>query len=269
MNTTVKNDWMNDYLSDNGYYVSDHGSYRNSLGLPIQSKVSLRFFGNVRIGYYYAIVINCEEPYWSKCITNSLLEHTKKLSLILDKKVSILIFDDHQDIFCIYTNEIQKFSSQELIKYFSNINSNLTTDSGTFKGINKTTNDAFQDWTRKNLSKYVACNDIDAFKINGDTIELIELKRPVQECYKWSPYLNDYGNYKALQVMGSNNFGIQPIFTLAYNANNNEHFVVFKLIKIEKDIIEGLLSKTKASEINFLKGFSSLTFQPFISQNKI
>ncbi|GKQ00627.1 hypothetical protein NUKP74_43290 [Klebsiella quasipneumoniae] len=69
MNLTIKDDWMNDYLSDHGYFVSDHESYRISLGLPKQAKVSLRFFGNVKIGYFYAIVINCDESGWKQCIT--------------------------------------------------------------------------------------------------------------------------------------------------------------------------------------------------------
>ncbi len=268
MNLTIKDDWMNDYLSDHGYFVSDHESYRISLGLPKQAKVSLRFFGNVKIGYFYAIVINCDESGWKQCITTSILEHKEKLKGILDGNISILMFDNNKDSFCIYDGAISKISSAQLVTYFSNINSDLTAESGTFKQINRTTNDAFQVWTRKNLSKYVSCNDIDAFKIMGDTIEFVELKRPVQDCYNWLPYLNDYGNYKALQVMGRVNRNIKSIFTLSYNANNNAKFVVFELDRIERDVIEGRLSKVKTSEIDIIKWFSLLTYQPFTSHNR-
>lgn len=268
MNLTIKDDWMNDYLSDNGYFVSDHETYRISLGLPKQAKVSLRFFGNVNIGYFYAIVINCDESGWEQCITASLLGHKEKLTDILDGNISILMFDNNQGSFCIYDGVIRKISSVQLVTYFSNINSDLTAESGTSKRINRTTNDAFQAWTRENLSRYVSCNDIDAFKIGENTIEFVELKRPLQNCYDWLPYLNDYGNYKALQVMGITNRNIKSISTLSYNANNNKHFVVFRLDKIERDVIEGGVSKVKVSEIDIVKGLSVLNYQKFISHNR-
>ncbi|WP_338527124.1 hypothetical protein [Erwinia aphidicola] len=68
--------------------------------------------------------------------------------------------------------------------------------------------------------------------------------------------------------MERGNRNIKSIFTLSYNANNNEKFVVFELDRIEKNVIEGRLSKVKTSEIDIIKGFSALTYQTFTSHNR-
>ncbi|EBC0167519.1 hypothetical protein CR770_25335, partial [Salmonella enterica] len=64
------------------------------------------------------------------------------------------------------------------------------------------------------------------------------------------------------------NRNIKSIFTLSYNSNNNAKFVIFELDRIEKDVIEGRLSKVKTSEIDIIKGFSLLTYQTFTSHNR-
>lgn len=254
---TQKTDWMNDYLADNNYYVSDHLSYSKKMDLPENVKVSLRFFGNVRIGYVFLLAINASRSFWKECITEKIKLHLKTLNSLSSNPIPLLLFSDEAPKeFGIFTSDGRKqvVDDQGLSQFFSSYNSAFLADVGEAKAKNKTYNDSFQAWTIKHLSRYLTVNDVDSFSLLESNIGLllnvIELKRPQEESYEtWLPYTDDTGNYKAGSWM-EKNIRNTTFRTIAYNANKNLMISFFDIQNIQSSKLNGLLFRGSIQAIN-------------------
>lgn len=251
MRYTIKEDWLNNYLADNECFVSDHRSYSDSIGIPLEDKISLRFFGNMAIGYNFILVINAKNiKYYEGLLIHRLEEHRVALEKIFDKDISVLVFSDEcPDSFIIMENDTQEIlTTLELKKFFEKINSKLVQDIGAFKRINKTSNDYFQLWTAENLSKFITFNDIDAFYIGWDSnvnsnniLHIFELKRPEESYLTWEPYLDDSSNYKAGKWMETNHSSSSKIRfrVICYNLSHENKVAWFIVDEVSKICIKG------------------------------
>ena len=242
---TQKTDWMNDYLANSNYYVSDNPSYSERLELPVNAKVSLRFFGNIKLGYIFLLAINAPRGLWNSCLTQKVREHLNNLNMITGSKIPLLLFsDDSPEQFGLVENKCkgQLLDSNSLRQFFGQFNQEFLSNLGDAKPKNKTYNDSFQAWTINNLSRYLTVNDIDAFGLSsaGNCLNLIELKRPHEPCETWLPYTDDASNYKAGNWM-SGNLRHTRFKTIAYNADSMESVVFLDIYDIQQRRLSGKL----------------------------
>lgn len=252
---TRKTDWMNDYLANANYYVSDHSSYGKTLALPADAKVSLRFFGNIKLGYIFLLAINAPRTLWNSCLTPEVREHLNNLNIITESKIPLLLFsDDNPEQFGVLENNSKGklLDGKGLRQFFGQFNQEFLSNLGDAKPKNRTYNDSFQAWTINNLSKYLTVNDIDAFGLSpaNNRLNLIELKRPKESCETWLPYVDDAGNYKAGNWMSSN---LKNTYfkTVAYNAENMDSIVFLDVSHIQKDELSGCLFRGTVQAIDF------------------
>lgn len=239
MSITNKSDWLNDKLAEKGLLVSSHHTFNTYLGYNnIDYDISLRFIGNVSMGYNYILVIIVDNLDLFKA-TSQVQSVILKLSTLFKKNVYTLVSTNSEDIdFLVSLDGIsfQYYNSEDLKNFFTGINVQYTQNLGTIKEVNKSINDNFQKWTRSNLSKFITINDFDAISINTSTIYILELKRVEEDINTWLPYLDDYGNYKACDnIIKSLNLDLNHFRTIAYNLNNQDKIAICILTSIEKD----------------------------------
>lgn len=89
------------------------------------------------------------------------------------------------------------------------------------KEINVKTANEFHEWQRVNLPSSLVIQDLDSWAVvisdsKKDYVPcgLFELKRSFEEVDKWSPYKDDYSNYKALFTFATK--ASLPFFTIYF-----------------------------------------------------
>lgn len=266
---TQKSDWMNDHLATSNYYVSDHSSYSARLGLSDTAKVSLRFFGNIRIGYVFLLAINAPRSKWRDCMNQSVKDHLIELNKVTKHKIPLLFFsDDTPDEFGIVENNwtASLETDQGLRAFFSQFNSDFLSNVGDAKPKNRSYNDSFQAWTINNLSRYLTVNDIDAFELSlvDNSLNILELKRPRESCETWLPYTDDAGNYKAGNWMSSN-LNNTSFRTIAYNEDDKSKIVFLDIHSIQANQLSGKLYRGSIEAINLNKLNCMSTMENFSS----
>lgn len=274
---TEKSDWINNYLADNDYYVSDHPSYSDKLKLTKGAKVSLRFFGNISCGYYFILVINAPRDEWTNCMTDELDQHLNVLNTISLNSIPLLLFSDNDsNKFGILRSDKSKslLNDQELEKFFGSYDKRFLDNVGGSKRKNKTHNDSFQTWTADHLSRFMVVNDIDAFsfsKLDANSADdayqfnIIELKRPQREsCLDWLPYTADKGNYRAGEWIQSN-FKNTKFRTMAYNKDLNLTMSFFDIQSITENTISGFEFRGSIEDVDLRNLQPTKSLQPFTS----
>jgi hypothetical protein len=261
LNITKKSDWLNDWLSNEGFFVSDHDKFSSLLKLNDNYKISLRFFGNKYAKYHYSLIVKAAPSEWSNFFTDTTDQFISKLEYLLKDKISIIFYsEESSDLFGVrYENKIVSCTAERLSSYFTFLNPKFTQNAGGNKRINKSLNDSFQLWTKQYLSKFISCNDIDAFSLLENKILMLELKRPKQNVQKWMPYVDDYSNYSSGIIMETNNPLIE-FTTVSYNENQSNCVGIYKINHASKEKIMG---------INRLKSVSSMKVNDFISLEDI
>lgn len=242
MQQTSKEDWLTDKLSEKGLFVSSHSSLNKHLGFEEKNyDVSIRFIGNTALGYNFLLVIIVDDiNEFKNNISSNITIFINKLSEKLNKQVYTVI--SMKSIECqkfLASSNGKKFNeyNSDLLKtFFENINQQYTKNVGTSKDINKSYNDNFQVWTRKNLSKYITINDFDAISIDTPTVYIIELKRVDEDINTWLPYLDEYANYKACEsIIKDLNLDLNHFRTIGYNKKNENEIGVFIFTSIQQD----------------------------------
>lgn len=240
MSITDKSDWFNDYLSKKGLLVSSHSSIKKYLDYEDEDyDISVRFIGNVRIGYDYLLII----------ITNNMNSFTpnQKLKILIDnlsckfkKNIYTLVlpqqnYQKNQFLSAEDGLNFYKHDIEYLQNFFHSINNSFTEDIGTSKEENKSINDNFQQWTRLYLSKYITINDFDALSVDTAKLYILELKRVEEDINTWLPYLDDYGNYIACDtIIKSLGLDLNHFRTIAYNVDNKENVAICILFSIDR-----------------------------------
>jgi hypothetical protein len=192
---TIKNDWFNEYLAAYGYLVSGHQSFANALQIP-QQIASIRHFRLKKSNFpdLFLLTIECadEIPIISTAHKNNVFARIKQTF----PNIQLLSIGAGARFFSINGDPV--IDGNGLLSWFSKVNSEFTLNTGGVKPVNVSSNDAFSDWTRYNLTNNCVINDIDAIYLPTDLAlqgVLIEGKRPKSDLSKWGPYLNDQGNY--------------------------------------------------------------------------
>lgn len=242
MGQTVKNDWLNNWLSNNNNtFVSGDDKFRNSLNLPLEAKSTIRYI-NLRSKYLWILTIEAPEEVWRS--VKEQLENNGLFNSINSKfqnKLNVLLFSPNTlDSFSYKShngnyidtdsNGLQTMLNKELPE----VNQNL----GTRKEMNKSINDNFQIWTRSNLSKYCVINDFDAVYLSDKQNIIYELKRVKEDISTWEPYIDDSRNYQRINQISSQ-LDFSNI-TIAYNLNNTSIFAVHKNLIPQASQISGV-----------------------------
>lgn len=225
---TEKADWMNDALAALGGLVSDHVSYARIIGLSDGITASVRYVGNRRIGYHLLLVlISDNEGMDVEEELKKSIAHSSNLA-VFGIKVDQIILCLGSNFFSIIDNIITLMTEDSLARFFYGINSIMEpSGNGAVKRLNKSMNDRFQDFTRRNLSSFVTCNDIDAILLpsgSRDRPIFIELKRPLNEIREWRPYASDMANYRAAKSV-ADMCGGQAI-AISYNEVSDPNFLL-------------------------------------------
>lgn len=223
MAKTIKSDWLNDFLANQGALMSGHSSLSKLLGVSDDVLCCFRFiydFLNNSIIYILTIestVINELDLF----IRNNPTQSLKPFYDVFGSDLMVLFYSKAD--FSLYdknSNAINKISSSDLQNLVSNLNPNLTQNIGSTKAINKTVNDAFQVWTRSNLTKKCVVNDIDGFYyVESGKSKFLELKRVEEDLNTWRPYLDDLPNYRALREISTQLNGAMLVY--AYQSEND------------------------------------------------
>lgn len=231
---TVKDDWLNDMLANENWLVSSHESFASQVGLS-GIDVSVRFIGNKSIGYKLLIIVLLDKA--EQAIVS--LRNNSKLTILSDDLVTATGYEVYSIVFgddCAYAGfsvgDLTKYSHDSLFLFFESICPPSTQNVGDVKEKNRSINDKFQSWTRKNLSKFISINDFDSIclKKENNSLHVLELKRIQQDPQKWCPYLDDFSNYYACQKIAGNKFR-----TVVYNADCNEKVAVFRFFEISNN----------------------------------
>ena len=203
MAKTVKSDWLNEYLANQGALMSGHPTISTMLGVSSDILCCFRFiydYSNSSVIYLLTIE-STDTNEFQNFIRKNPKQSLKPFYDVFGNQLMVLFYSNSS--FALYdnsTNSIKTISSVELQKVVSSLNPNLTTNIGSTKAINKSINDAFQAWTRSNLTKKCVVNDIDGFYyVESGKSKFLELKRVEEDLDTWRPYLDDLPNYRALR----------------------------------------------------------------------
>jgi hypothetical protein len=96
-------------------------------------------------------------------------------------------------------------------------------DSATAKYLNDRTSSAYHKWQRGHLGRDLTVSDIDLWKLNpdGNVQRIYELKRSYYSIERWSPFPDDYRNFRLLSNM-ANIANIR--FGIVYNVRQKNPF---------------------------------------------
>ena len=251
MATTIKQDWMNDFLAKNNFIVSSHSSINKHLNVNEAWDISIRFAGNATMGYTYLMVIIVEDnPVFA---LKQIKDNSRIINFIsiLKKKfladIKIILCGKDNDAFLFYVSTdniiFSQFNENSLATYFEAIDPRFTENIGTNKAINRSLNDGFQAWTRVKLSKYITVNDFDALYIKDNYFYIFELKRinpEINQLEDWRPYCKDYGNYRACNIIRQNcNLTSDMFRTIAYTLEDQSKISVFTFNTINQNDFRG------------------------------
>ena len=257
MDKTVKSDWLNDFLANQGALMSGHSTISKLLGISYDVLCCFRFiydYSNNSVIYLLTIETT-DNNELSKFINNKPSQSLKPFYGVFGTDLMVLFYSKFD--FALYdkpTNSIITISSSDLQNIVSVINPNLTKSIGSTKDINKTINDAFQAWTRSNLTKKCVVNDIDGFYyVESGKSKFLELKRVEQDLDTWRPYLDDLPNYRALREISNQLKG--AILVYAYQSNNDTQLAMHYNLD--------------TSSWNEIKGSYILANPKFLSPSKI
>jgi hypothetical protein len=259
---TVKFDWLNDALAQQGAYVSGHSSFLDKLDLNnLASSAELRFirqynYGNFKFSYF--LTVCCEKKNWDAATTvlasnKNFAEIAKNWNSKFGFPLRVVLYDNkNPNLFRYFPDDLSKYSdldSDGMSKAFSLIDSGITNDAGVQKAINRTSNDSFQDWGRSNLSRYIVINDIDAITLDdANTVKKIfELKRVQEDIQTWEPYVDDATNYQSLIRM-SRVSGVE-FHTLAYQPEITNKVALHIIDEADKNKIVGKFDICESNNI--------------------
>ncbi|MGN7299084.1 hypothetical protein [Ferdinandcohnia sp. SAFN-114] len=268
---TVKNDWLNDWFADNNYFVSGHEKFSESLNLPEETKVSIRYV-SLNKNFLWLLTIEADEGLWQQI--QEILEDNVVFDFInskFEKKMNILIFSPtKQDYFCYkkYNGKYVNMDGDKLKSAFNNVLPNIDQNVGTIKEVNKSVNDNFQIWTRESLSKFSVINDFDAVYLTKDKQsknQLFEFKRVKQDLSTWMPYLDDSSNYNRINTI-SNKLGFSN-YTLVYKVEEQSKFAVHTNIVPQGSQILGL--RMIYDYDNEVENYKHTSTTEYVSENSL
>jgi len=237
---TNKTDWLNDKLAEKGLLVSSHNSFNKYLGYNnLNYDISIRFIGNAKLKYNYLLIIIVDDIN-DFTPNNQIKKFLSKLSEKFAKQIYTIVSSRNEEeiLFLTSLNGIDfiKSDTNGLKLFFKHINAQYIENIGVTKTVNKSINDNFQKWTRANLSMYITINDFDVVAIDSPKIFILELKRVEEDINTWLPYLDDYANYKACDVIIEDlGLDLNHFRTVAYNTNNENEIAICILTSIEKN----------------------------------
>lgn len=220
MPKTTKSDWLNDYLAERGSFMSGHPKLSEALGVSKETPCSFRFIRARRNSFIFVLTIETtEEHELTAFLGKDPIKSLEVFYNIFGSELNVLFYS-LQD-FCLYDkieHSINSITSEELTTYIGSLNAELIKNLGDVKAINRTSNDAFQDWTRSNLSKYCVVNDIDGFyHEEGKNLKFLELKRVKERLESWRPYLDDLSNYRSLNEISNQLKGKMLVYAYRYD----------------------------------------------------
>jgi hypothetical protein len=228
-------------LAQNEAFVSGARTFAIKLGLPPTTPVVLRFVHFRGANKETLIYILTIETGSGELISNftsdaKRSEIINNLSSLFNPLLILFYSENSTDTFYYLEpgqSTPQSITSEQLRDIFSALDNEITQNAGTGKQINRSTNDAFQVWTRLYLSRACIINDIDAFHASFDPRQskrpiFYELKRVKEDLRTWMPYTDDAANYSSLLTINKNLNGI--FRTLTYHEHPTDvialHFII-------------------------------------------
>jgi len=220
---TIKQDWVNDYLSTQLIFTSGHPSNNKYLNLGDDDEIVFRFIELDGQFIYFATVVSTSDDAANNI--EAAISDNRRFAQYFDvfPNFFILLIKDDEEFYAIIRDH--KAMRINLLSFFQNFIPTIGENIGTFKAVNKSVNDIFQSWTRINLSKYAVISDLDAICFVDGSPILFELKRVEESIEEWLPYMDDASIYRR-QLTIAKRFG-GKFRLIAYNAYDEEGRVAF------------------------------------------
>lgn len=244
---TVPDDWLHSIMSDEeGVFCSDSDFIQKIAGVPSGGSFSYRFVGNARIGYSGFLVVKTQNLNQLDCFRYEMAAVIERLGCLADLAPGLVITCSPElgasapsfGVFDNVSGTTEKVASIGLKDRFKNLSGGYVESPGAVKSVNRSVHDNFHLFTREFLSKYVIVNDVDCLVLEKSPI-FVECKRIVSEPEHWQPYLDDRGNYMALQNL--TRFCPGAITrTLVYSVKQPGKLVLHEITNVTKDHIEGM-----------------------------
>ncbi len=164
------------------------------------------------------------------------LEKAKKIAENLSLPFIFICFQDNSnELYVQRNNKKEKVTFEGLKDIFSRFN--LSNPGVPFKPLNQYSSSLYHDWQRKNLGN-ITVSDLDLVKFDqDDIIEIIELKRSKKQLRYWTPYEDDFPNFKLI---------INAIFNSKRKINFS---IYYNLLREDRDRI-------RTEDISLIKVFN-------------
>ncbi len=221
---TDRADWMGDLLARRGYLVSGHPSTARRIDAPSDTVGVLRHFRISTAAVPDAVILTVEHSPDSNPPDLGVISSSDGVRALktLFPSLDVLVFSSSGATMQVQMAGVGTMDDDGLRGWFGALNPQYVLGLGGVKRVNRSSNDAFADWTRLNLTAQCVINDVDALKRKSDAGPgvLVELKRPKSDVRTWGPYRNDRANYESCAAIAGM-CGLENR-TIAYNRTNED-----------------------------------------------
>lgn len=156
-----------------------------------------------------------------------IVDAALQLSIKSELNAYVMRYCKDDDI--IDTIQLINPSKRKYVNTFIDSLRNLFEDNGlqmskasSAKSVNDRTSSPFHEWQRKNMGKDITVSDIDLIRLKkGKPQRIYELKRSFIPLSSWSPYNDDFPNYKLLANLADM---ADMDFQIVYNRRDKDPF---------------------------------------------
>lgn len=126
----------------------------------------------------------------------------------------------------------------------------------THKSVNDKVSSAYHNWQRNSLGGMISVSDLDLYRLNQKEISAIfELKRSYYSFERWSPFTQDYPNFRLLfNLLKPLNFGLYIIYNRRTKSPWNDDVSLLKIYRVDFDKQEPMNNLGVYSFQSFLNG---------------
>jgi hypothetical protein len=185
--------------------------------------------------------------------------------LILKPKFTLAIWPNQTELFAVYESGhlFKDLDTPKVLNWFRKYDPDLVGSTSNLKPLNRSFTDFFHLWARKHMKGFQ--NDIDAYKLNIDKVQMLELKRPKESSKTWKPYKADLSNYIEFSNFCSRSDW--KLTNVAYNENEKGILKIFNQVRYHnKKLQYNTAALQLKPEQDFLELINGLKYKEELSE---
>jgi hypothetical protein len=226
---TKKQDWFTDYLSSQGFWVGGSTVLFNS-SPRLSALQTIRYFKSNKPEFLQVYILEFIEPLDHSIDYEEVIKFYES-NLLIKPKFTLAIWPNLSQVFAVLESDrlFTGLDTSKVLDWFRKYDPDLVGSTSYLKPINRSFTDFFHLWARKHMKGFQ--NDIDAYKLNGKQIHMLELKRPKESSKTWKPYQADLANY--VQFSNLCNQLDWQLTNVAYTENERGILKIFSEVKYQ------------------------------------